>query len=106
MFGQPALVVHTDTWFLIPARHPTSGRHVVVKCTTKDTKFGDYQCNLAMQLFKASKTVAGGTYSFQKPRDVGEAVVAAMPAAATAMVSVCRCSSSRVLVRAVGLFSP
>ena len=38
-----------------------------------------------MQLFKASKAV-GGAYSFAKPMDVGAAIVAAMPPAASALI--------------------
>ena len=55
----------------------------MAKC--RDPKHGDYQCNLSMQLFKASKAT-GGAYSFNKPMDVGAAIVAAMPAAASALI--------------------
>lgn len=47
--------------------------------TTADPRFGDYQCNNAMSLFKKSKQ-QGGKDGWKSPRDVGQAIKDALPA--------------------------
>ncbi|CAE7450316.1 EMB1027 [Symbiodinium natans] len=46
-----------------------------------DPRFGDYQCNNAMGLFKQSKK-EGGKEGWKSPRDVGEAIKSALPSEA------------------------
>jgi len=48
---------------------------------TADPRFGDYQCNNAMALFKHSKQ-QGGKDGWKSPRDVGQAIKDALPAEA------------------------
>ena len=51
----------------------TSQSTMVMRCGNE--KFGDFQCNAPMSIFKAVK----GTSSCKSPRDVGAAIVAALP---------------------------
>lgn len=54
---------------------------VVTQTKDKDAKFGDYQCNNAMAMFAKLKGKEGAPKS---PRDVAAAIVAALPADASA----------------------
>lgn len=54
---------------------------------TADPRFGDYQCNNAMGLFKKSKKMGSDApASWKSPRDVGEAIKAGLPEEANAML--------------------
>jgi len=47
-----------------------------------DPRFGDYQCNNAMSLFKRQKRDPGAAPQWKNPREVGEAIKEGLPAAA------------------------
>mmetsp|Transcript_93225 Transcript_93225/g.263556 ORF Transcript_93225/g.263556 Transcript_93225/m.263556 type:complete len:671 (-) Transcript_93225:93-2105(-) len=51
-----------------------------------DARFGDYQCNNAMVIFKQQKRLPDAPAQWKSPRDVGEAIKGALPALAAEML--------------------
>lgn len=66
---------------LLAAASDLQGAALDPLVATADPRFGDYQCNNAMSLFKQSKQ-QGGKDGWKSPRDVGQAIKDALPAEA------------------------
>lgn len=54
--------------------------------TVADPRFGDYQCNNAMSIFKQQKREAGTIPQWKNPKEVGEELKNGLPAAAAEMI--------------------
>jgi len=66
---------------LVPA---TAG--VDPQVAVADPRFGDYQCNNAMSIFKQQKREPGTAPAWKNPKEVGEAIKAALPAESSAIL--------------------
>ncbi|CAE7620218.1 EMB1027 [Symbiodinium sp. CCMP2456] len=78
--SEASLQAQVEGFFARALADVAGGAKVMV--APADPRFGDYQCNNAMGLFKQSKK-EGGKEGWKSPRDVGEAIKAALPAEAS-----------------------
>jgi len=65
---------------------PADSKGIQALVAVADPRFGDYQCNNAMAVFKSQKREKGETPQWKSPRDVGEALRNGLPEASAAMV--------------------
>eukprot|EP00929_Paragymnodinium_shiwhaense_P060394 TRINITY_DN30168_c0_g1_i1.p1 TRINITY_DN30168_c0_g1~~TRINITY_DN30168_c0_g1_i1.p1 ORF type:complete len:671 (+),score=188.59 TRINITY_DN30168_c0_g1_i1:169-2181(+) len=64
---------------------PIADKSIQAQVVAADARFGDYQCNQAMGIFKKQK--AAGASDWKNPKAVGEAIKAALPEEANAMLA-------------------